>query len=79
METGRVGPLHPRIVPADREAGDLDSGKVVISSDPPTAEIFTDEKFAGQTPSTIPLRSGTHHVEIRMHGRQTWQRDLEIA
>lgn len=75
------GPMRPPSVAAlradDREAH-AETGSVEIASDPPGAEIYVDGKFIGQTPSTIPLSSGPHHVEVKSAGKQSWVRDLEV-
>jgi hypothetical protein len=77
----RVGPIHPRNVPAslprqgDKPPG---AGTVSIASDPMGAEIYVDGKFVGQTPSKILLASGLHRVELRATGKRNWERDLEV-
>ncbi len=78
----RAGPIHPHPAitawsSADEESSN--SGTVEIESDPPRAEIYVDWKFAGQTPSTIHLASGPHHIELKSRGRQNWERELEVA
>jgi hypothetical protein len=37
-----------------------------------------DGKFVGQTPSTLELASGTHHIEVKSEGKLGWERDLEV-
>jgi hypothetical protein len=54
-------------------------GTIAVESDPPLADIYVDWKFAGQTPSTIHLVSGPHHIELKLHGRQNWERELEVT
>jgi hypothetical protein len=49
---------------------------VAITSEPVGAEIYVDGKFVGQTPSTVPLTAGAHHVEVKATGRMHWERDL---
>jgi hypothetical protein len=78
----RAGPIHPR--PASSvlpNAGGVssDSGTVEIESDPPRADIYVDWKFAGQTPSTVRLASGPHHIELKSRGRQNWERELHVT
>lgn len=78
----KPGPLHRYPAAsawsnADAEPSNL--GTVEIESDPPRAEIYVDWKFAGQTPSTIHLASGPHHIELKSNGRQTWERELQVA
>jgi hypothetical protein len=76
-----AGPLRPRA-----DAGYLDAsgvgggtGMVAISSEPVGAEIYVDGKFVGQTPSTVPLPAGAHHVEVKATGRMHWERDLTVV
>ena len=75
----RVGPIHPH--GAELQAGGAtgETGSVAIASDPVGAEIYVDGKFVGQTPSTIPLPAGTHHVEVKARGRMHWERDLTVV
>jgi S1-C subfamily serine protease len=54
------------------------TGTVSILSDPDNAEIWVDEKFVGNTPSTLKLPAGTHLVQVRTSGRTTWERKLEV-
>ncbi len=53
-------------------------GEVAISCDLADAEIYVDGKFVGETPSTLQLASGTHHIEVKSEGRREWERDLEV-
>ena len=78
--SGRDGPIHPVVAsPAEHteEQRESDDGTVVINSDPPGADIYLDGKFIGQTPSTVHLAAGAHHMEMKLNG-QTWERDLEM-
>jgi len=77
-----AGPIHPgaaRSMLPDAGAASPDSGTIEIESEPPRADIYVDWKFAGQTPSTIRLASGPHHIELKSRGRQNWERELEVA
>jgi hypothetical protein len=56
----------------------VETGAVTISSDSPGCEIYIDGKFVGQTPSTYPLDTGTHRIEVRAPGKETWERTLEV-
>ena len=51
---------------------------MAISCDVDGAEIYVDGKFVGQTPSTLQLASGTHHIEVKSEGKRAWERDLEV-
>lgn len=78
---GREGPLRPasaEALRADESEPHAPSGIVTIASDPSGAEIYVDAKFVGQTPSTIHLAAGSHLIEVKSQGKQTWARDLEV-
>jgi hypothetical protein len=85
MEAGmgaRAGPIHPHQAASafqNASAAASDSGTVEIESDPPATDIYVDWKFVGQTPSTLRLAGGPHHIELKSRGRQTWERELQIA
>jgi PEGA domain len=80
---GREGPLHPVSAGANAFQSnsplDAGSGSAMIASDPAGAEIYVDGHFVGQTPSTIHLSSGNHHIEVKAQGKQIWRRDLEVS
>lgn len=82
---GRDGPMRPAASGAAL-MGRSDEGKpvadtggsVAVGSDPPGADIYVDGKFVGQTPSTLRLTSGSHHIAVQAQGKQTWERDLDV-
>jgi hypothetical protein len=53
--------------------------KVTVHSDPENADIYVDGKFVGDTPSTLPLNAGTHHISVKAMGKKLWERDLEAV
>jgi S1-C subfamily serine protease len=53
-------------------------GRVTFASEEAGSEIYVDGKFCGQTPATIDLPAGSHHVEIRTPGKKSWEHDLEV-
>jgi hypothetical protein len=78
---GREGPIRPPptdMLPSNERKNSSESSSVAIASEPANADIYIDGKFVGQTPSTVRLAAGSHHVEIRIQGWQTWERDLEV-
>jgi hypothetical protein len=78
---GHDGPLRPAseaVLRASEEEAQPAVGSVTIASDPQGAEIYVDGKFVGQTPSTIHLASGSHHIEVKSKGKQEWERDLDV-
>ena len=52
---------------------------VQLSSDPSGAEITIDGSYAGNTPSLIKLRPGTHSIRMTMPGYSPWVRSIETA
>ncbi len=75
--SGREGPIDPAAAFATNAEEGKNSGTVVITSDPPGADIYLDGKFIGQTPSTVHLAAGEHHMEMKLN-QQRWERDLEM-
>jgi hypothetical protein len=62
-------------------AAAVPSGMVRCSftSTPAGAEILVDGRYAGSTPSALPLAPGDHAITVRMQGYSDWQRDLTVA
>src|SRR5216683_5956242 len=52
---------------------------VSIASSPAGAEIEFDGNFVGNTPETLKVLPGDHHVVLRKHGHKNWERKLRIA
>jgi hypothetical protein len=50
-----------------------------ISTDPSGAEITIDGNYAGNTPSLINLKPGTHSIKITKNGYIPWVRSIEIV
>ncbi len=81
---GMEGPMRPAHAAELRSDDDVDmektsgTGSIEFASDPPDAEIYVDGKFMGQTPATIRLASGSHHIEMTSPGKQSWERDLDV-
>jgi len=79
---GKDGPMRP--APAAELLSDnavespAETGTIEFASDPSGADIYVDGKFMGQTPATIRLGSGSHHIELTSPGRQIWARDLDV-
>lgn len=75
------GPMSPPSTAALREDDHetrAATGSVEIVSDPPGAEIYVDGNFIGQTPATVSLGAGLHHVELKVSGKNRWTRDVEV-
>ena len=52
---------------------------VTVKSTPPGAEIFVDDDFAGDTPSTLNVSPGKHVVRVRKPGFQEWTRKVSLS
>ncbi len=52
---------------------------VSVSSTLPGAEIFVDEDFAGNTPSTINVTAGKHVITVKKSGFQDWVRIVNFS
>ncbi len=52
---------------------------VQLSSDPTGAEITIDGNYAGNTPSLIKLRPGSHSIRMTLSGYAPWERSIETA
>lgn len=77
-----VGPPIPRSAPAatasaPQPAAPLAFTSIQFSSIPVGAEITIDGSYAGNTPSLIKLRPGTHSIKIAKDGYAPWERTIE--
>lgn len=54
------------------------TGSVLISSDAESADIFVDERFVGNTPSTLSLPAGPHKIRVESPNRVAWSRQVEL-
>jgi PEGA domain len=57
----------------------LEKVRCNFSSTPAGADITVDGKYLGNTPSEIPLSTGTHVVILSMPGFTQWKRDLTVS
>lgn len=64
----------------DRPANQLptDMAKVNVTSMPEGADIIIDDKFVGNTPSSLRLSSGTHKISVKLSGYSNWERELTL-
>lgn len=54
------------------------TGTVLISSDAPGADIFVDNNFVGNTPSTLTLPAGSHNVRVESPSHVAWTRQVQL-
>jgi hypothetical protein len=52
---------------------------VDIKSTPDGAEITVDDKFMGNTPSSLRLASGDHKIKLQKSGFKTWERTMTVS
>ena len=52
---------------------------VEVKSTPDGADITVDEKYMGDTPSTLKLAAGDHKVKLEKSGFKTWERTLTVG
>jgi len=52
---------------------------VAVSSTPTGADIFVDEDFVGNTPSTINVTAGRHVITVKKSGFQSWARVVNFT
>lgn len=52
---------------------------VAISSTPAGADIYVDQNFVGNTPSTINVPPGKHSISVRKTGFQDWTREMNFS
>ena len=50
-----------------------------ISSTPIGADIYVDQNFVGNTPSTVNVLAGKHSVSVRKPGYQDWTREMNFS
>ena len=43
------------------------------------AEVYVNGEFRGTAPVNLHLAPGTHVVEIKLQGHQTWKRELVVV
>jgi hypothetical protein len=68
-------------VKTEQAPGSIDSelSSVTIKSVPDGAEISIDGKFAGNTPSTMRLKSGEHKISVKQDGYVLWERTITLS
>ena len=55
------------------------ASNLAISSTPAGADIYLDQNFVGNTPSTVSVPSGKHSLSVRKTGFQDWVRDMSFS
>ncbi len=52
---------------------------IEIKSTPDVADITVDEKFMGNTPSTLKLSPGDHKIRVEKTGFKPWEKTLTVS
>jgi hypothetical protein len=52
---------------------------VMFRAEQRNAEVWVDGEFRGTAPVTLHLAAGTHQVELRLDGYETWKRELVVV
>jgi hypothetical protein len=52
---------------------------LTINSTPVGADIYLDQNFVGNTPSTLTVLAGKHSISVRKAGYQDWARDMNLS
>jgi PEGA domain len=55
------------------------TSNLAVSSTPMGADIYLDQNFVGNTPSTVNVPSGKHSVSVRKPGFQDWVREMNFS
>jgi PEGA domain/PDZ domain len=72
-------PSSQTIVPAAQAQGSSTGSVLTINSAPVGADIFVDDDFVGNTPSTIRVPLGRHAITVRKPGFQDWLRNVNFS
>jgi PEGA domain len=71
FQLAEEGPVQPVVAAA--------ASNLAISSNPAGADIYLDQNFIGNTPSTVSVPAGKHAVSVRKAGFQDWVRDMNFS
>jgi hypothetical protein len=52
---------------------------ITVGSTPVGADIYVDDEFVGNTPSTINVQRGKHAIAVKKAGFQDWARDINVS
>jgi|ERR1700683_248949 len=53
-------------------------GKVNVSSTPPSADVYVDGNFVGNSPAALELAAGKHTITVKTAGYKDWSREITI-
>ena len=56
----------------------LNTGTILVESEPANAKIYLDGKETGKTPATLRPVCGLHTVEVKADGYEVWRQSVEV-
>jgi hypothetical protein len=65
---------HPEVVQASATV----PGTVQVTSNPDGADIYCDDAFIGNAPTTLKLAPGKHTIRIASTGHKAWSREVTV-
>jgi hypothetical protein len=71
QKTGEGEPAPPPPPP--------ETARVMLDADQRAAEIYVNGEFRGTSPLRVRLPAGTHTIEFKVRGFQTWKRELVVV
>ena len=63
----------------DISATESPFSSIEIKSSPGGADITVDDKFVGNTPSTLKLTAGDHKIKVEKAGFKSWEKTLNVS
>lgn len=55
------------------------TGDIMVTSTPDSADVFVDGTFKGNTPSTLKVTAGKHVVKVTSSGYKDWEREVDVT
>ena len=71
QKTGQGEPAPPPPPP--------ETANVMLDSNLRSVEVYVNGEFRGTTPFNLHLPAGTHTIEFKLQGYQTWKRELVVV
>lgn len=75
-DAAKAAPVETAPAAANTEA---ETAGVTVKSTPEGAEITVDDKFVGNTPSTLRLKPGDHVIAVSKAGFTVWKRTITLS
>jgi hypothetical protein len=78
LSTNTAAVAQTAAAPAARAPLAVDNAAISVTSPVSSAEIEVDGVFVGNTPTTVHLAPGSHHIVVK-HGVKHWERTLQVT